>query len=46
MKTSYATIFYGHDVEKSVMNLPGKVTNPARSHVNKKNDDFPVSDRD
>ena len=45
MKTSYATIFYGHNLEKRVMNLPGIVTNPARGHLNKKNEDFPVPDR-
>ena len=44
MKTSYATIFYGHKLEKSVINLSGKVTNPARGHLNKKNEDFRVPD--
>ena len=45
MKTSYTTIFYGHNLEKSVMSLPGKVINPARGHLNEINDDFPVPDR-
>ena len=45
MKTSYETIFYGHNLEKSVMDLRGKVTNPAHGHLNKKNEDFPVPDR-
>ena len=35
MKTSYATILYGHNLEKSVMDLRGK--------LNKKNEDFSLS---